>query len=181
MNKAIQYIMFSLLASLVLVSCDTRESLQTYFVDHQEKADFISVDIPTSLVNLDDDTLNDEQKTAYKSVNRLNFLGYKTTENNMATYTTELAKVKAILSDVKYTELMEFSDSGNKFIIKYLGDDESADEVIVFGSSKEMGFGIVRILGNDMRPEQMATLASVMQNAKFDDTSQLKSIVDFFK
>lgn len=181
MKKAIQYIMFSLVASLVLVSCDTSASLQTYFVDHQEQADFMSVDIPTSIVSLDNETLTNEQKEAYKSVNRLNFLGYKTTEDNMATYTTELAKVKAILSDVKYTDLMEFSDSGNKFVIKYLGDDESADEVIVFGSSKEMGFGIVRILGNDMRPEQMATLAIVMQNANFDDTSQLKGIVDFFK
>lgn len=180
MKKSIKYTVFSLLAFMSLVSCNTGESLQTYFVDHQETPDFISADIPTSVVNLDEATLTDDQKEAYKSVQRLNFLGYKTNETNMATYTTELAKVKTILNDVKYNELLEFSDSGNKFIVKYLGDDDSAEEVIVFASSKDMGFGIVRILGDNMRPEQMATLANVVQNAEFDQ-SQLQGITDFFK
>ncbi len=180
MKQSIKYTVFSLLAFISLVSCNNGESLQTYFVDHQETADFISADIPTSVVSLDETTITDDQKAAYNSVQRLNFLGYKMNDTNMATYTTELAKVKSILNNVKYNELLEFSDSGNKFVVKYLGDDESAEEVIVFASSKEMGFGIVRILGNNMRPEQMATLASAVQNAEFDQ-SQLQGITDFFK
>ena len=43
-----------------------------------------------------------------------------------------------------------------------------------------MGFGIVRILGNNMRPEQMATLVDAVQNADFD-ASQFQEITDFFK
>ena len=178
MKKSIKYTLFSLLVALSLISCNSGESLQTYFVDHQESPDFVTADIPTSIVKLDEATLTEAQKEAYNSVQRLNFLGYKTNDANVATYTTELAKVKTILNDVKYTELLEFSDSGNKFIVKYLGDDDSAEEVVVFASSKEMGFGIVRILGNNMRPEQMATLVDAVQNADFD-ASQFQEITDF--
>ncbi|EGV44030.1 DUF4252 domain-containing protein [Bizionia argentinensis JUB59] len=181
MKTAIKYTIFSLLAAISLASCNSGETLQTYFVDRQETIDFMSADIPTSIVIMDETTLTKEQKAAYKSVQRLNFLGYKTTESNLATYTTELAKVQTILSDVKYTELMEFNDSGNKIVIKYLGDDDSAEEIIVFASSKETGFGIVRVLGDSMRPEEMATLVSAIQNTNFEDSSQLKGIIDFFK
>ena len=179
-NQSIKYTLFSLLAVIMLVSCNNGESLQTYFVDNQETPDFISADLPTSIVELDESTLTEDQKIAYKSVKRLNFLGYKIKENNLATYNSELLKVKNILKDEKYNELIEFNDSGNKIVVKYLGDDDSAEEVIIFGSSQEMGFGIVRVLGDDMRPEQMAALVNALQNADFDQ-SKLNGITDFFK
>lgn len=180
MKQSIKYTLFSLLAVMMLVSCNNGESLQTYFVDNQETPDFISVDLPTSVVNLDESTLTAEQKEAYKSVKRLNFLGYKVKEQDLDLYNAELAKVKNILSNEKYIDLIEFRDSGTRVVVKYLGDDDSAEEVIVFASSAEMGFGIVRVLGDNMRPEQMATLVDAVQNADFDE-SQLNGITDFFK
>jgi len=180
MKSSIKNILFSLLALIVLVSCNNGESLQTYFVDNQESADFLSADLPTSIVKIDEMSLSEEQKEAYKSVKRLNFLGYKATESNKENYSAELSKVKSILKDKKYNDLIEFNDKAAKIIVKYIGDDDSADEFIVFASSKETGFGIVRILGDDMRPEKMATLVDAMQNADFDE-SQLNGITDFFK
>jgi hypothetical protein len=180
MRSSIKNILFSLLALIMLVSCNNGESLQTYFVDNQESADFLSADLPTSIVKIDEMSLSEEQKEAYKSVKRLNFLGYKATESNKETYSAELSKVKSILKDKKYNDLIEFNDKAAKIIVKYIGDDDSADEFIVFASSKETGFGIVRILGDDMRPEKMATLVDAMQNADFDE-SQLNGITDFFK
>lgn len=180
MRSSIKNILFSLLALIMLVSCNNGESLQTYFVDNQETADFLSADLPTSIVKIDEMSLSEEQKEAYKSVKRLNFLGYKATESNKENYSAELSKVKSILKDKKYNDLIEFNDKAAKIIVKYIGDDDSADEFIVFASSKETGFGIVRILGDDMRPEKMATLVDAMQNADFDE-SQLNGITDFFK
>ncbi len=180
MRSSIKNTLFSLLALIVLVSCNNGESLQTYFVDNQESADFLSADLPTSIVKIDEMSLSKEQKEAYKSVKRLNFLGYKATESNKENYSAELSKVKSILKDKKYNDLIEFNDKAAKIIVKYIGDDDSADEFIVFASSKETGFGIVRILGDDMRPEKMATLVDAMQNADFDE-SQLNGITDFFK
>ncbi|PNQ72422.1 DUF4252 domain-containing protein [Hanstruepera neustonica] len=180
MKTSIKTILFGLLALSMLVSCNNGPSLQTYFVDNQESADFITADIPTSLVTLQEDSLTESQKKAFKSLKRLNFLGYKKNENNVDIYNSELSKVKSILKDKKYIDLMEFSDKAMKFDIKYIGDDDSADEVVVFVNSPDMGFGIVRVLGDDMRPENMATLVDALQKADFDE-SQLNGITDFFK
>ncbi|WP_142783543.1 DUF4252 domain-containing protein [Changchengzhania lutea] len=180
MQRTIKYLLLTLIAAFTLESCNSGESLQTYFVDNQESGNFISQDIPLSMVKLDQSQFTEEQKEAYNSVSRLNFLGYKSDSTNAETFNAELSKVKAILKDDKYNDLMEFSDKGNKVIVKYIGDDDEADEVIVFGSSKELGFAIVRVLGDDMSPEKMATLVSALQTADFD-TSQLEGVVDFFK
>ena len=88
--------------------------------------------------------------------------------------------MKSILNNKKYNDLIEFNDKAAKVVVKYIGDDDTADEFVVFASSKDMGFGIVRILGDNMRPEKMATLVDALQNADFDE-SQLNGITDFFK
>lgn len=164
----------------ILVSCGNDASLQRYFVDNQESANFISQDVPLSMIDIDDSEFTEEQKEAYNSVRRLNFLGYKVNGTEAETFKTELAKVKTILNDKKYNDLIEFSDKGNKVVVKYIGTDEEADEVIVFGSAKEIGFGIVRILGDDMNPNKMSTLVNAMQKANIDQ-NQLESVMNFFK
>lgn len=180
MKKNFNLILFTLFTMAVLVSCNDKASLQRYFVDNQETKNFLTQDIPISMLKIDETKFTDEQKVAYNSVTRLNFLGYKANETNSETLKTELTKVKSILSAEKYNDLIEFNDKGNKIIVKYIGNDEEADEVIVFGSSKELGFGIVRVLGNDMSPDKMVTLVSVLKGANVDE-GQLQDIMSFFK
>ena len=74
MKTSIKTILVGLLTFSMLVSCNNGPSLQTYFVDNQESPDFITADLPTSVVTLDEETMSDEQKEAYKSLKRLNFL-----------------------------------------------------------------------------------------------------------
>ena len=178
MLRTIKYIVFTLTA-VFLTSCGDSVSLQRYYVDNQESKNFISQDVPLSMIKLDKTDFTEEQKDAYNSVSKLNFLGYKTSEADIETYKTELAKVKTILSDSKYNDLMEFSDKGNKVVVKYIGDDDEADEVVVFGSAKELGFGIVRILGDNMSPDKIAVLINAMQKANVDE-SQIENIMNFF-
>lgn len=180
MQRTIKFLAFALFTTVILTSCGSDASLQHYYVDHQESKNFISQDFPLSLIEIDKSNFTEEQKEAYKSVNKLNFLGYKIDENETETYIAEMTKVKTILSDSKYNELMEFSDKGNKISVKYIGTDEEADEIVVFGSSKEMGFGIVRILGDAMNPEKMVTLISAMQSANIEE-GQIENIMNFFK
>ncbi|TGV02737.1 DUF4252 domain-containing protein [Flavivirga rizhaonensis] len=180
MKRTIKYTFYILFAAVLLVSCASSGSLQSYFVDNQEASNFISQDFPLSMVKLDKSNFTEEQNEAYNSVSKLNFLGYKANGNNDLTLKAEIKKVKAILSDSKYNDLMEFSDKGRKVIVKYIGTDDEADEVIVFGSAKELGFGIIRILGDDMSPDKMSTLFVALQKAKVDE-SQLQDIMNFFK
>ncbi|PWH83141.1 DUF4252 domain-containing protein [Algibacter marinivivus] len=180
MQRAIKYLAYTLFTAVILTSCGNNTSLQSYYVDNQEAKNFISQDLPLSMIEIDKSNFTEAQIEAYESVDKLNFLGYKSSETDTDAYKAEIAKVKTILSDSKYNDLMEFSDKGNKISVKYIGDDEAADEVIVFGSAKDMGFGIVRILGDDMNPEKMVTLINALQNANVEE-GQIEDIMNFFK
>ena len=175
-------IVFSLIIAslLALTGCSSELSLQRYFVDHQEEPNFISQDVPVSMVEIDKTNFTDAQLEAYKSIRRLNFLGFKVDDSNLERYEAEVAKVKAILQQGKYEDLMEFSDKGRRILIKFIGDEEEADEVIVFGNAKDMGFAVVRILGSGMSPEKIITLADALKQTSVDE-SQLEDMLNFFK
>ena len=170
---------------LVLVatftSCNQNPSLQTYFVDNELKPGFTSIDIPTSLLNIEQTSLTDEQKEAYHSINKLNMLAFVTSDNNKAEYEVELNKVKDILKDPKYQELMRAGNSSDgKFVVKYIGDEDSIDELIVFGNANDKGFAIVRVLGNDMSAQKIVKLYSALDASKINE-SQINQFADFFK
>ena len=180
MKRTIKHLVYTLLTAVLLTSCGNGETLQSYYVDHQEAKNFISQDLPLSMIEIDKTEFTQEQQEAYNSVSKLNFIGYKASETDSLTFKTELAIVKGILNDSKYNDLMEFSDKGRKIYVKYVGTEEVADEVVVFGSSKDMGFGIVRILGDDMSPDKMVTLVGAMKNADISE-AQIENIRNFFK
>lgn len=181
MTSLIKHIVVMVILVTTLFSCDQNPSLQTYFVDHQEKSNFLSVDVPLSMLKIDENKLTDDQKEAYKSVQKLNMLAYKKDSVNSSDFNAEYAKVKTILDDKKYTELMRGGNSTDgKFMVKYLGEDDDIDEFILFGSSNDMGFAVVRVLGNDMDPNKLMKLSTVLQQGDFDD-AQLNQVIDFFK
>ncbi len=160
----------------VLTSCNYGETLQSYYVNNQEKPNFISIDIPTSFVNIDETTLTEKQKDAYESIDKLNMLAYMLTDDNVEEYKAELAKVQNILKDEKYEELFRGGNSTDgKIIIKYIGTDTSIDELIIFGSANGKGFAIIRVLGDNMEPAKIMLLADVVKNA----TSEINNVSDF--
>lgn len=180
MQRVITYIIYAIITTFFLISCNNQTSLQGYFVDNQETKNFITQDFPLSMVKIDKSNFTNEQTEAYNSVKKLNFLGYKYNEADIETFNAELTKVKTILNNNKYKDLMEFSDKGNKIVVKYIGNDADADEVIVFGSAKENGFAIVRILGNNMNPDKLITLIGTIKTADFDKKG-IQEIVNFFQ
>jgi len=105
--SSIKTIITALILVVTLSSCNQGETLQSYYVMNQETPDFMSVDIPTSFVNLDKVTLTDEQTEAYESVDKLNMLAFELKEDNKEVYQAELAKVKTILANPKYEELFK--------------------------------------------------------------------------
>ena len=166
---------------VVLTSCNHGETLQGYYVANQETPNFISIDIPTSFVNIDEATLTDEQKEAYNSVDKLNMLGYTLTDDNVEEYKAELAKVQTILKDDRYEDLLRAGNSTDgKIIVKYIGTDTSIDELILFGTMKDKGFAIVRVLGDNMEPAKLMKLGDVIKNANPNENS-VAEFMNFFK
>ena len=181
MASLIKHIVVMVVLVATLLSCDQNLSLQTYFVDNQEKQNFLSVDLPVSMLKIDESKLTDDQKDAYNSVHKLNMLAFKIDSTDQVHYKSELSKVKSILDDPKYVELMRGGNTTEgKFIIKYVGEDDDIDEFILFGSANTMGFALVRILGDNMDPNKLMKLSSVLETGNIDD-SQVNQIMDFFK
>lgn len=165
----------------ILASCNQGATLQTYFVDNQERPDFLSVDVPAKMLNLDESQFTEEQLRAYNSIQKLNMLAFSKTTKNDSTYTKELAQVKTILKNPKYEELMRGGNSKDgKFVIKYIGEGETIDELILFGNAKNKGFAVIRVLGDEMNPSEIIKLQSALEKVKFDDAN-LKQFQDFFK
>jgi len=173
--------MVMLLLVTAFTSCNQGPSLQTYYVDNELKPGFASFDVPTSFIDVDAIEMTDEQREAYESVNKLNVLTYIEENTADEAYKLELEKVKIILKNPKYEELMRGgSPNDGNFVVKFLGNIENIDELVVFGNAKNKGFIIARILGDDMSASKLMSLQSVLQNAKFDDM-QIDGLTDFFK
>lgn len=94
----------------------------------------------------------------------MNVLAFKKNDSNIAEYEAEKKKVNSILKNDSFIDLMRINDKGRNIVIKYLGDDDSIDEVIVYASDKTQGFALVRVLGDDMKPEKIMKLIQSIQD-----------------
>ena len=181
MIQLIKKFVVGLFLIAAVTGCNQGPTLQSYIVDNQETSNFTTIDLPTSVVSFDQSQLTEDQKQAYNSVKRLNFLGYKLDEGNESEYKTELEKVRSILKNDRYKELMRMGNNEDgKVLIKYLGSETKIDELIVFGNMNDQGFGILRVLGKNMQPSNMVKLIDAMQKADIDE-DQLKGITEFFQ
>ena len=170
-----------LLLVTAFTSCNQGPSLQTYYVDNELKPGFASFDVPTSFIDVDAIEMTDEQREAYESVNKLNVLTYIEENTDDEAYKLELEKVKVILKNPKYEELMRGgSPTDGKFVVKFLGDTENIDELVVFGSANNKGFMIARILGDDMSAQKVVKLYSAVDASNINE-SQITQFTEFFK
>jgi hypothetical protein len=177
-----KFIIFTAIAlSLLLTSCNSEPTLQKYFVESQEKPGFVSVDISPTILNLDKTKLSAEQSKALATFDKMNVLAFKVGDKNKAEYDAEKKKVVEILKDtVTYKQLMKFGSGKQGASISYVGDENHINEFVVFGNQKENGFAVVRILGNDMKPEDAMTMLSVLQQSKID-MKQLEALTGLIK
>ncbi len=170
----------ALAALLLLVSCASQQSLQEYYVDNQENPNFIAVSIPASVLNLNEDELSEKEKEAIGSLRKFNVLAFRVQEQNQEVYKAERKKVREILSNEDYTDLMKISTREGKGVLKYLGAADAIDELILFGDSKEKGFILVRILGKNMNPAHAQIMMDAIRKSDFQGEG-LEQLGEFLK
>ncbi|MGI9546679.1 MAG: DUF4252 domain-containing protein [Flavobacteriaceae bacterium] len=165
---------------LLLSACSSTQSLQEYYVDNTANPNFISLDVPASILNLQEAELSKTQRQALESLKKLNVLAFKINSSNAQEYQIEKTKVNAILKQDKFVELMKLNSKYGKGVIKYLGDENAIDEVIIFGSSDEKGFALIRVLGDDMNPAHLIQLVKAIQTSDYN-AENLGDIGEFLK
>lgn len=175
----IKYTTALVFAALALVSCNSNQSLQRYLVDKQEDERYIKLDIAASLLQSDNADFTEEQTAILNTIKKVNVVAYPVKGENAAEYESEKAALKAIIEQDQYKTLMKAGNNKTGMSLKYLGEEDAIDEVIVFVSDQEKGFAVFRLLGEDMRPDQMIKLMNSIDNGDVD-VSQLSGIGELF-
>ncbi|MFX0556762.1 DUF4252 domain-containing protein [Maribacter sp. CXY002] len=158
----------SILMVFLISACSSTRSLQEYFVDNTENPNFISLDVPASILNIEEANLTNDQRVALGSLKKMNILAFKKTTTNVADYKMEKANVKEILANDDFNELIKMNTDFGRAVVKYKGDDDAIDEVIIFGDNKDKGFALVRVLGKDMNPAHFMQLIQAIQATNFN-------------
>ena len=160
----IKYITALIIGLLTLASCSNEKSLQRFLVDKQEDNRYLKIDLATSLLQSDQSNFTEDEQEILNSVKKVNVVAYPVKSGNIEEYKT--------LSSMK--------SNGMNVTLKYLGEEDAIDEVIVFASSEEKGFGVFRLLCDDMRPDQILKLMGSIQKGDLD-VSKLSGIGDIFE
>ncbi|MDA9341923.1 DUF4252 domain-containing protein [Flavobacteriaceae bacterium] len=175
----IKYILGIGLAALTLFSCSNKESLQRYIVDRQGDDSFLKIDIAASLLQTDSANLSQEEKDILKTIKKINVVAYPIEEGNVSAYEVKMQVLKTILDQDRYKTLMKYGSNKEGATLKYVGLEDAIDEIIVFVRNDEKGFALFRLLGDDMRPEQMIKLMTAIEKGDVD-ISKLNSIGKIF-
>lgn len=173
MNKYISIAIITL-----CIGCKQEASLQKYFVESGDKKEFMALDVSSSILNINETKLSASEKKALQSFDKVNILAFKKDGKNNAQYTKEIKEVKEILKDTVYQPLIKLNGVGQNASIMIVGNNKEIDELILFGNKKELGFTVIRVLGNDMKPENAMEFLSILQKSNID-MEQLKPILNF--
>jgi hypothetical protein len=172
MNKLIfKVITISLVAMTLLTSCNQKDTLQDFYVEHNDKPGYISTSIPKGIIGIDESKLSEEAARAYNSIDKVSLIAMPINEENMVEFQTETAKLDVIFKDDKYKLLMSHNNGGTNFKMMYDGTQDAIDEIIVYGKSEQMGFGVARVLGNDMNIGSIMKMMSEMDKQNINSSA----------
>lgn len=166
--------------AILLASCSSQQSLQEYYVDSAENPNFLSIDLPASILKMDAVDLSPTQREAVESLRKFNLLAFRKNAENTPEYELEKKKVDQILKGNDFVELMKIKSKYGNGVIKYLGDEDAIDEVIIFGNQDEKGFALIRVLGKDMNPAHIMELMQAIQKSDYKGEG-LGEIGEFLK
>lgn len=173
---------FAIAIALLFIACDSYPSLQKYYVDSKEDSSFISIDIPSSIIELKETEVSEDVQSTLETIKKINFLAFQVKEGNDEMYSAEKKKIQEILKNPKYKQLARFNRGGINVSVNYLGENDAIDEVIIFGADSEKGFAVIRVLGDGMNP---GAIIKLTQDIQLDDASgqmeQLGSLLSSIK
>lgn len=164
---------------LMLASCEQKPTVQKYFVEKSGKPNFAVVDVAPSFIKAADLKLTAEEKEALESLKKFNVMIYKKDSLDSGEYKAEAENVKELLKQDNYEELMKMNLQGMNASISTKGEGENIDEFLVYLNNTDTGFGVIRAIGDDMTPNKVMTLVSLIQKGGVDDSKfgALKSLM----
>lgn len=179
MMTLLKYFMVFVLGSMAFVSCSDK-SLQKYLVEKQDDDKFVKMDIAASLLQGRNSNFTEEEKDVLNTIKKVNVVAYPIVEGDTVDYEMERQELKTILDQKQYKELTRIKSNDWDATLKYTGEEDAIDEVIVFANDNKRGFAVFRLLGENMRPDQMLQLMKSAERGDLD-ISKLEGFGEIFK
>jgi hypothetical protein len=171
--KTIVYI--AIAVNLLFAGCNSKPSLQKFFVENSEKKNFIALDVSSNILNVATDQLTAEQKEAVDAFDKVNIIAFKADGTNQKEYQLEKDKLNGILKNEIYQQLIKVGSGSEGASISFVGTEDKIDEFIVYANKKENGFAVIRVTGDAMNPNHIMTMLSVLQKSNIN-LDQLKPL-----
>lgn len=168
-------IYLAIAASLLLVSCNNEPTLQKFFVENSEKKDFVALDLSSDILNVDTDKLSAEQKDALAAFDKMNIIAFKADGKNQKEYQAEKDKLNAILKNKEYQQLIKVGSGSEGASVSFVGTEDKIEEFILYANKKENGFAVIRVTGDEMNPNDIMNMLSILQKSNID-LEQLKPL-----
>jgi hypothetical protein len=148
---------------VAFVGCSKTQSIQEYYVAKSEDPNFLVIDIPTSILGINNEVLNEEEQAALDSFQKLNVLMFRKTAANADQFPEELKAIRQIIDGEQFDPLMTLSDRQFSGKLLLEGSVESPDEIVFFVSASDEGFLLVRLIGSKMQVEKAVVLAKALE------------------
>lgn len=174
-----RYFLALIMAAATFVSCSDK-SLQKYLVEKQDDSKFVKIDLATSLLQGKNSNFSEEEKEILKTIKKVNVVAYPITNGDTADYKVEKMELESILEQPQYKDLTRIKSNDWNAQLKYTGEEDAINEVIVYASDNERGFAVFRLLGENMRPDQMLKLMNSAERGDFD-LSAFSGLGDLFE
>ena len=162
-----------------MFSCQPSMTLQRYFLESQENADFTLIEIPASLLSASLEDLTPEQKTIFSSLRKVSVLMYRNSEKKEF-ITSQQSLINSFLKSDGFEALVSARMKGEaQASILIRGEVDQIDEAVFFGFAEGEGFVLARILGEQMNPAAFLQLADSLEESDFQflSDSVLKDIL----
>ncbi len=166
--KKSRFYPFALLAMMVLfIGCSGKMTLQKYYVQKTEDADFIIVNVPIDLQEFLKGELTEEELTTIQSIRKLNVLIYQHQADNPTKSKREIEQLDQILAQETYNNLTDFGMGKTKGKVLYVESENDIDEGVVYVRNSDMGLVVVRVLGEAMNPGALLLLTQKINHSDF--------------
>lgn len=163
MKNTIKVLGLILFSAALFTACNKQPTIQEYYVEKQESSNFIAIDLPASLFKVGD-AASPETRETMATIKKLNILAFKINDSNQGDYDKEYAQVKEILKNDNYNELMRMKHENFNIVVNYRGADDAVDEFVLFAADNSKGFALARVLGDQMKPENMIKMVKDFNN-----------------
>lgn len=167
------FIISFLAIALAFTACEKKMTIQRYFVEHTDQEGFMTVSIPSSVLQLKD-TSDVKMRETLKNFGKLNILVYRDSEESGTTRQEESAIISSCFENQEFKDLMVISSGEANIDLKFLGDSENVKEIVGFVDHPS-ALVLVRVVGKNLQTKEVA---QIMNKVDFN-SSDLSRFANF--